>query len=295
MLDLGSLFKNRYRIERYLGQGGMADVYQAFDTVNRFYVAIKLIREDIENKEELFQRFSYEIRIAAAVQNHTNIVKILDFGKHDEIPYMITEYINGQTLKDSLIARRTYNFEESCYIIIQILDALEELHLRGIVHRDIKPQNVYILPSGTIKVADFGISIFANQISKINEKRKIVGTPQYLSPEVIISNDISSLQDIYATGITFFEILAGRVPYDNEDPHDVCVMQVEKPFPSLNLFRPNVPSSIVKIIEKACEKEKKLRYQNVHDMKEDIEDLLNNKKNLRSQNWFERLLGLKGK
>lgn len=296
MLEIGSLFQNRYRVDKYVGRGGMADVYKAYDTYNHYDVAIKIVREDVENKEELYQRFSYEIRIAASVQNHFNIVRIVDFGKFEGTPFMITEFIYGQTLRALLDNRRTMEFKETCYIISQILDALNELHLRGIVHRDIKPQNVYVMSNGTVKVADFGISSFINESNnKISEKNVIVGTPQYVAPEIVLSGTVSPIGDIYATGVTFFEMLTGHVPFNDKDVHKICNMQVEKPLPDMTIFRPGIPSSLVKIVEKACEKDMRDRYQNVTEMKRDIELVLNDKKSLKSQNWFEKLLGLKGR
>lgn len=296
MIENGALIDNRYRIDRYIGRGGMADVYRAFDIINRIDIAIKVVRDDVDNKEELFQRFSYEISVAAAVQNHFNIVRIVGFGKINDCPYMVTEYINGQTLRDLVDSRRTLDYKEACYIISQILDALAELHAIGIVHRDIKPQNVYVLHSGIVKVADFGISAFLNSgDSKISEKHIIVGTPQYLAPEIVIGGQVSPQGDIYAVGITFFELLAGRVPFNGKDPHETCDMQVSKPLPSIELYRPNVPESISKIIDKACEKDPKNRYKTVQEMKKDLNEVLKDDKKLRSQNWFERLLGLKGK
>jgi 1-pyrroline-5-carboxylate dehydrogenase len=134
----------------------------------------------------MYQRFTYEIRIAAAIQNHFNIVKIYDFGKTSTgLPYMVTEYITGQTLRDILDFRRTFGFKEACYIVSQLCDALNELHIRGIIHRDVKSQNIYLLSDSTVKLADFGISIFMNDKNPINERKKIIGTPQYLAPEII--------------------------------------------------------------------------------------------------------------
>jgi serine/threonine protein kinase len=296
MIQIGSLFCSRYRIDRYIGRGGMADVYKGFDTINRYDVAIKIVRSDADNKEELYQRFSNEISIAVAVQNHYNIVRILDFGKVDGTPYMVTEFITGQTLRDMLDTRKTFDFQEASFIVMQILDALSELHLHGIVHRDIKPQNIYVLSSGIVKVADFGISSFLNQNnSKIAERKVIVGTPQYLAPEIVLDGKISPQGDIYALGVTFFELITGRVPFNGKNPHETCDMQVTKPFPDITLYRPNTPQGLVDIIDKACEKSLKDRYQNVQEMKNDLANVLKDKKNLRSQNWFERLLGLKGK
>ncbi|MEG0528954.1 MAG: serine/threonine-protein kinase [Bacilli bacterium] len=295
MVEIGTLFNGRYRLERYIGRGGMADVYKAFDSIDKNDVAIKIVREDKNKSEEMYQRFKYEIRIAASVQNHFNIVKILDFGKFENSPYMITEYINGQTLSDVLYGRRTLGYEEACSVVVQVLDALEELHLRGIVHRDIKPQNIYLLSNNIVKVADFGISLFLNEKNAISEKKKIVGTPQYLDPAVIVSGKPSFQQDIYALGITFFELIAGNVPFNSKDPHEICQMQIHKSMPLLSSFRANIPVAIEEVIKKATEKDPKKRYNTAAEMRLDINEMLKNKKMLRSQNWFERLLGLKGK
>ena len=296
MIKLGSLFQERYHVDRYIGKGGMSDVYHAIDTISKNAVAIKIAREDAENKAEMYQRFTYEIRIAAAIQNHFNIVKIYDFGKSkDGLPYMVTEYITGQTLRDILDFRRTFGFEEACHIICQMLDALNELHIKGILHRDIKSQNIYLLSDSTVKLADFGISIFMNDKNPFNERRKIVGTPQYLAPEIICGSKASPLSDIYSLGITFFELITGTVPFDHEDVHEILNDVVSKDMPNIHLYRSSCPDSLAKIIYKACAKNPKNRYQNVTEFKKDIELILENKKNLRSQNWFERFFGLKGK
>lgn len=296
MIELGSLFQNRYHIQRYIGKGGMADVYEAIDTISKYEVAIKICRDDVESKEEMYQRFLYEIKIAAAIQNHYNIVKIYDYGKtKEQLPYMITEFLYGQTLRDVIDTKRNLGLEEACYIISQLLDALDELHTRGIIHRDVKPQNIYLLPDSTVKLGDFGISIFVSEVSNINEVNKIIGTPQYMAPELAMGKKASFLSDIYAVGITFFELLVGSVPFNGDDPNEILKKQIEQPFPNASNYRTSIPDELVKIINKACEKNPKNRFQNVKEFKDSITILLQDKKKLRTQNWFERFFGLKGR
>lgn len=296
MIELGSLFQNRYHIQRYIGKGGMADVYEAIDTISKYEVAIKICRDDVESKEEMYQRFLYEIKIAAAIQNHYNIIKIYDYGKtKEQLPYMITEFLYGQTLRDVIDTKRNLGLEETCYIISQLLDALDELHTRGIIHRDVKPQNIYLLPDSTVKLGDFGISIFVSEVSNINEVNKIIGTPQYMAPELAMGKKASFLSDIYAVGITFFELLVGSVPFNGDDPNEILKKQIEQPFPNASNYRTSIPDELVKIINKACEKNPKNRFQNVKEFKDSITILLQDKKKLRTQNWFERFFGLKGR
>lgn len=296
MIELGSLFQNRYHIQRYIGKGGMADVYEAIDTISKYEVAIKICRDDVESKEEMYQRFLYEIKIAAVIQNHYNIIKIYDYGKtKEQLPYMITEFLYGQTLRDVIDTKRNLGLEETCYIISQLLDALDELHTRGIIHRDVKPQNIYLLPDSTVKLGDFGISIFVSEVSNINEVNKIIGTPQYMAPELAMGKKASFLSDIYAVGITFFELLVGSVPFNGDDPNEILKKQIEQPFPNASNYRTSIPDELVKIINKACEKNPKNRFQNVKEFKESITILLQDKKKLRTQNWFERFFGLKGR
>ena len=238
----------------------------------------------------------YEIKIAAAIQNHYNIIKIYDYGKtKEQLPYMITEFLYGQTLRDVIDTKRNLGLEETCYIISQLLDALDELHTRGIIHRDVKPQNIYLLPDSTVKLGDFGISIFVSEVSNINEVNKIIGTPQYMAPELAMSKKASFLSDIYAVGITFFELLVGSVPFNGDDPNEILKKQIEQPFPNASNYRTSIPDELVKIINKACEKNPKNRFQNVKEFKESITILLQDKKKLRTQNWFERFFGLKGR
>ncbi len=296
MIELGSLFQNRYHIQRYIGKGGMADVYEAIDTISKYEVAIKICRDDVESKEEMYQRFLYEIKIAAVIQNHYNIIKIYDYGKtKEQLPYMITEFLYGQTLRDVIDTKRNLGLEETCYIISQLLDALDELHTRGIIHRDVKPQNIYLLPDSTVKLGDFGISIFVSEVSNINEVNKIIGTPQYMAPELAMGKKASFLSDIYAVGITFFELLVGSVPFNGDDPNEILKKQIEQPFPNASNYRTSIPDELVKIINKACEKNPKNRFQNVKEFKDSITILLQDKKKLRTQNWFERFFGLKGR
>lgn len=296
ILEAGTLIENRYRITRYIGQGGMADVYRADDIINDREVAIKLVRDDVTNKEEFYERFSYEIQIAATVNNHYNIVQILNFGKFGDQPYMVTEYINGQTLRDLLNSRKILDLKESCLYIMQILDALTELHSLGIVHRDIKPQNVYVLFSDIVKVSDFGVSRFvAKSNSKISDSRFIIGTPQYLAPEIISTGKVSYQGDIYAVGITFFELITGRVPFTDEDAKKVFEMHLTREIPHVYEYRSNAPEELDRIIRKACAKDLNERYKTAQEMKSDIEKLLENPKKLKTQNFIERILGLKGR
>ena len=275
MIELNSVFQNRYRIDRYIGKGGMADVYRATDLITRNNVAIKICRDDVMNKEEMFQRFLYEIKIASAIQNHFNIVKIYDYGKTvDGLPYMVTEYLNGQTLRDIIDIKRNMSLYETCYLMSQLLDGLNELHSRGIIHRDIKPQNIYLLPDNRVKIADFGISIFVSEVSNINEVNKIVGTPQYIAPEIALGKKASFLSDIYSAGITFFELLVGFVPFNGETPQEILNKHINSPLPNVSNYRTSIPSALVKIVNKACEKNTKLRYQNVLEFKNDIIELL---------------------
>lgn len=282
MIRVNDVIGQRYKIISELGKGGMSDVYEARDVIFRREVALKIIKFENAKRIDNLIRFQNEARFSAAF-NHKNIVKIYDYGEYNNLPYIVTEFVKGQTLRDVLDYKRTFSLNESCSIMLQLCDALIEVHSKNIIHRDIKPQNIYYANDGEIKLGDFGISILLGSGMNVNENKKIMGTAQYLAPELVYGEKPSFQSDIYAMGITFYELLTGRVPFDGKNPHEVAVMQVEKEIPSPLTINPDLPKEVEYIIFKAVSKNLDQRYKKVSDMKKDILSLYKNKKIMRKK------------
>mgnify|MGYP000704051350 FL=1 len=291
MIRVNDVIGQRYKIISELGKGGMSDVYEARDVIFRREVALKIIKYENAKRIDNLIRFQNEARFSAAF-NHPNIVKIYDYGEYNNLPYIVTEYVKGQTLRDVLDYKRCFSLNESCSIMLQLCEALIEVHSKNIVHRDIKPQNVYYASDGEIKLGDFGISVLLGSGMNVNENKKVMGTAQYLAPELVYGEKATFQSDIYAMGITFFELLTGRVPFDGKNPHDVAVMQVEKEVPSPLTINPDLPKEVEYIIFKAVNKNLDERYKSVNEMKKDILSLYKNKKIMRKRgSLFARIFG----
>ena len=291
MIRVNDVIGQRYKIISELGKGGMSDVYEARDVIFRREIALKIIKYENAKRIDNLIRFQNEARFSAAF-NHPNIVKIYDYGEYNNLPYIVTEYVKGQTLRDVLDYKRCFSLNESCSIMLQLCDALIEVHSKNIVHRDIKPQNVYYASDGEIKLGDFGISVLLGSGMNVNENKKVMGTAQYLAAELVYGEKATFQSDIYAMGITFFELLTGRVPFDGKNPHDVAVMQVEKEVPSPLTINPDLPKEVEYIIFKAVNKNLDERYKSVNEMKKDILSLYKNKKIMRKRgSLFARIFG----
>ena len=285
MIRVNDVVGQRYKIVSELGHGGMADVYEARDVIFKREVALKIIKYENAKKIENLIRFQNEARFSAAF-NHPNIVKIYDYGEYNNLPYIVTEFVRGQTIRDVLDYKRCFSLNESCSIMMQLCDAVHEIHSKNIVHRDIKPQNIYYSSDGSIKLGDFGISILLGSGMNVSENRKIMGTAQYLAPELVYGEKPTFQSDIFAMGITLFELLTGRVPFDAKDPHEVAIMQVEKEVPSPLKTNPDLPKEIEEIIFKAVNKDLNKRYKNVLDMKKDISALYRNKRIMKKRGFL---------
>ncbi len=291
MIRVNDVVGQRYKIISELGKGGMSDVYEARDVIFRREVALKIIKFENAKRIDNLIRFQNEARFSAAF-NHPNIVKIYDYGEYNNLPYIVTEYVKGQTLRDVLDYKRCFSLNESSSIMLQLCDALIEVHSKNIVHRDIKPQNIYYASDGGIKLGDFGISILLGSGINVNENKKVMGTAQYLAPELVYGEKATFQSDIYAMGITFFELLTGRVPFDGKNPHDVAIMQVEKEVPSPLSINPDLPKEVEYIIFKAVNKNLDERYKSVSEMKKDILSLYKNKRIMRKRgSLFARIFG----
>ena len=291
-VKIGSLIDGRYRVSARVGHGGMAEVYEAHDVINKRVVAIKLIREDVMKNPINLRRFENEATIAASL-NHPNIVKIYNHGTVDGVPYIANEFIKGQNLKEALDFRSSLPLQEALDYMIQLSAALYYAHQHSIIHRDVKPDNLYLMSDGTIKLGDFGIAQTEGENNQANNN-EIVGSVHYLAPEITRGRPASAQSDIYAAGVTFFELLTGHVPYSKSKAIDIAVAHVNEKFPSIKKYLPNCPKEVERIILKCVKKNPKERYKTARELHEDLLEIKNRPELLKEKkSFFARIFGFK--
>lgn len=291
-VKIGTLIDGRYRVTARVGHGGMAEVYEANDIINKRPVAIKLIREDVMDNPINLRRFVNEATIAASL-NHPNIVKVYNHGTVEGVPYIANEFIKGRNLKETLDFRGSIPLEEAIDYMIQLSSALYYAHQHSIVHRDVKPDNLYVMSDGTIKLGDFGIAQTYNEVKK-DKNKEIIGSVHYLAPEITRGYAASAQSDIYAAGVTFFELLTGHVPYSKEKAIDIAIAHVNEKFPSIKKYLPNCPREVEKIIQKCVKKNPKERYQTARELNEDLSEIKKHPELLKEKKgFFAKLFGFK--
>ena len=292
-LKIGSYIDGRYCVTARIGHGGMAEVYEANDVISKKRVAIKLILEEVQHDPVNLKRFENEAMIAARL-NHPNIVRVYYSGVINGTPYIVNEYVKGQTLKTVLDFRCTVPLEEAISYMIQLCNALYYADTKRVVHRDIKPDNIFILPDGTVKLGDFGIAIAEGIAQATKNASEIIGSVHYMAPEIVKSYNPSHRSDIYAAGVTFFEMITGHVPYDDCKAINVAIKQVKEHFPSPKKYLPNCPKEVEKIIFKATKKNPRERYQSAREFREDLEALQKQPELLREKKSFlSKIFGFK--
>ena len=266
---IGKKLDGRYEITELIGVGGMADVYKATDVVDNKVVAVKILKKEFAENEEFLRRFRNESK-AIALLSHPNIVKVYDVGFSDKLQFIVMEYIDGITLKEYIDNEKVLTWKDSVHFIIQVLRALQHAHDRGIVHRDIKPQNIMLFTDGTIKVMDFGIAKFARDDNGTATDQAI-GTVHYISPEQARGDETDEKSDIYSVGVMLYEMLTGQKPFDTDNPISVAVMHMQQTPERPRAINPNIPAGLEEIILRAMEKDAENRYQTASDMIRDIE------------------------
>ncbi len=267
--NIGKKLDGRYEITELIGVGGMADVYKATDIIDNKIVAVKILKKEFAENEEFLRRFRNESK-AIALLSHPNIVKVYDVGFSDKIQFIVMEYIDGITLKEYIENEKVLTWKDSVHFIIQILRALQHAHDRGIVHRDIKPQNIMLFTDGTIKVMDFGIAKFAREEGRTATDQAI-GTVHYISPEQARGDVTDEKSDIYSVGVMLYEMLTGQKPFDTDNPVTVAVMHMQNTAERPRAINPDIPAGLEEIILRAMEKDAENRYQTASDMIRDIE------------------------
>lgn len=272
MLNKGQIINGRYEIIKLIGEGGMANVYLAYDPILKRYVAVKILRGDLANDEKFIKRFKREA-ISASSLAHPNIVEIYDVGEENGNYFIVMEYVNGITLKTLIKKRNKMILAEVLDITKQVALGLECAHASCIIHRDIKPQNIMVLDDGLVKITDFGIAVASNSES-LTQTNSVMGSVHYLPPEQANGTGSTIKSDIYSLGIMMFEMLTGKVPFKGETAVEIVIKQLKEPLPSISLYRDDIPQSVENIILKACAKNPENRYNNVSEMLYDLEHCL---------------------
>lgn len=272
MIAKGQKINDRYEIEKLIGEGGMANVYLARDTILDRRVAVKVLRGDLAGDEKFVRRFQREA-LSASSLSHPNIVEIYDVGEDEGNFYIVMEYIEGKTLKQLIKKRGVLSLSETMDIMLQLLDALASAHDSYIIHRDIKPQNIMIKDSGLVKITDFGIAVALNS-TELTQTNSVMGSVHYLPPEQASGKGSTIRSDIYSLGILMFEMLTGKVPFNGDSAVEIALKHMKEPLPSVREINPVVPQSVENIILKAAAKNPKNRYHDVRQMAEDIKTCL---------------------
>lgn len=266
---IGKKLDGRYEITELIGVGGMAEVYKGVDVMDHKDVAIKILKKEYAENEEFLRRFRNESK-AIAVLSHPNIVKIYDVGFSEKIQYIVMEYIDGITLKEYIEEEKVLTWKDTVHFVIQILRALQHAHDKGIVHRDIKPQNIMMFTDGTIKVMDFGIAKFAREEGKTATDQAI-GSVHYISPEQASGDVTDAKSDIYSVGAMMYEMLTGSKPFDSDNPVAIAVMHMQDIPERPRALNPDIPDGLEEIVLRAMEKAPEDRYQSTAEMISDID------------------------
>ena len=273
---VGKRLDGRYEIQEIVGVGGMSVVYKAYDNVDDRVVAVKILKDEFLTNDDFVRRFKNESK-AIALLSHPNIVKVYDVSFGEKLQYIVMEYVDGITLKEYIQKQGAITWNDALFFTTQILKALQHAHDKGIVHRDIKPQNIILLPNGNIKVADFGIARFSRSETRTLTDTAI-GSVHYISPEQAKGEFTDEKADIYSVGVVLYEMLAGKVPFEAESAVSVALMQLQNNAKRLTEINPDIPLGLEQICIHAMEKDPKDRYQSATEMLLDVEEVINNPK-----------------
>src|SRR4051794_34408162 len=272
MTVIGTLISDRFRLEEKIGAGGMSTVYRAFDPTLERWVAIKLMHRDISTDPDQLERFRREARAVASL-NHPHVVTVIDAGEDEGAPYIVFEYVEGETLKDRIRRLGMLPVPEAVAYAIEIGRALSAAHSARLVHRDVKPQNVLIDMEGRAKVTDFGIAR-SMEAQGLTAAGRVLGTTDYVSPEQALGHPVTEQSDIYSLGIVLYEMLTGEVPFQADTQVAVAMKHVREPLPDVQRRRPEVSAALAAVVERSTAKETKRRYATVAEMAHDLEEVL---------------------
>ena len=268
----GQKISDRYQIIKSIGEGGMANVYLAYDTILDRNVAVKVLRGDLANDEKFVRRFQREALSASSLSN-PNIVEVYDVGEDNGEYYIVMEYVEGKHLKALLKKRGKLTVPEVIDIALQITNGLSVAHDSYIIHRDIKPQNILILENGLIKITDFGIAVAMNA-TQLTQTNSVMGSVHYLPPEQASGKGATLQSDIYSIGILMYELLTGKLPFRGDNAVEIALKHLKEPMPSIRDELPDIPQSVENIILRATAKNPKNRYSDAREMHEDLKTCL---------------------
>src|SRR5690348_9480853 len=268
----GTTLNGRYRLEDRIGAGGMSTVYRATDETLQRTVAIKLMNREIATDSDQLERFRREAR-AVAQLSHPHIVGVIDYGEDDGRPYIVFEYVEGETLKERIRRSGRLPITEAVAYAIEIARALGTAHARHIVHRDVKPQNVLVDEEGSAKVTDFGIARSLDE-DGLTADGRVLGTTDYVSPEQALGHDVNGQSDIYSLGVVLYEMLTGDVPFHGENQVSVAMKHVREDLPDVKEVRPEVSAGLAAVLDRMTEKELDRRYADVDTLVADLEEAL---------------------
>lgn len=271
---VGKRLDGRYEIQEIVGVGGMSVVYKAYDNVDDRIVAVKILKDEFLTNDEFVRRFKNESK-AIALLSHPNIVKVYDVSFGEKLQYIVMEYVDGITLKEYIQKQNAITWNDALFFTTQILKALQHAHDKGIVHRDIKPQNIILLSNGNIKVADFGIARFSRSETRTLTDTAI-GSVHYISPEQAKGEFTDERADIYSVGVVLYEMLAGKVPFEADSAVSVALMQLQENAKKLTEINPDIPLGLEQICIHAMQKNSSDRYQTATEMLLDIEEVIKN-------------------
>jgi len=272
MIMKGQKINDRYQIIKTIGEGGMANVYMAYDTILDRNVAVKVLRGDLASDEKFVRRFQREA-LSASNLTHQNIVEVYDVGEDDGQYYIVMEYIEGKHLKQLLKKREKLTITEVIDIMLQIADGIALAHDSYIIHRDIKPQNIMILENGLVKITDFGIATALNG-TQLTQTNSVMGSVHYLPPEQAEGKGATIRSDIYSMGILMFELLTGTLPFKGDNAVEIALKHLKEPVPNIRTFLPSIPQAVENVVIKATAKNPENRYADAREMHEDLKTVL---------------------
>ena len=272
MIMKGQKINDRYQIIKTIGEGGMANVYLAYDTILDRNVAVKVLRGDLATDEKFVRRFQREA-LSASSLSHPNIVEVYDVGEDNGLYYIVMEYIEGKHLKQLLKKRGSLTVREVVDIMLQITDGMSAAHDSYIIHRDIKPQNIMILENGLIKITDFGIAMALNA-TQLTQTNSVMGSVHYLPPEQACGKVATIQSDVYSMGILMFELLIGSVPFKGDNAVEIALKHIKESIPYIKDINNTIPTSVANIVKRATAKNLKNRYTDAREMHEDLKTCL---------------------
>ena len=272
MISKGQKINDRYQIIKTIGEGGMANVYLAYDTILDRNVAVKVLRGDLANDEKFVRRFQREA-LSASSLSHPNIVEVYDVGEDNGLYYIVMEYIEGKHLKQLIKKRGSLTVREVVDIMLQLTDGMSAAHDSYIIHRDIKPQNIMILENGLIKITDFGIAMALNA-TQLTQTNSVMGSVHYLPPEQALGKGATIQSDVYSMGILMYELLTGSVPFKGDNAVEIALKHIKELIPNVKETNDSIPNSVANIVKRATAKNIKNRYADAREMNEDLKTCL---------------------